>query len=474
MRIKTIDVQRKAQGIRPSQRMDRTRAGGQATRIILAAVYLQLALIIPLMTPRSSHAYNCSGRDWGTITVGLSNYLAGETATYTISTTVPALDGCNLIANSQITLIFPGTTSVEGISTGTLNGFLIGNYTVKSGNILAFVSPIAVGNGQPVVIVLHHVVNDGTPGAKQLTMSASPVRTGSTGTTTSSAFALVVRTPTPTETPIPTFTPTRTPTRTGTATQTASRTTTATMTRTVTQTISPSPTMTRTATPGLCVGGANANPCSPGGGPESTDCIFEWLTRPIPFPDRRGVPKTRLRCYEGDPRCDADPDLGNAACHFQMKFCVNNQDPRLGKCVPSDAQIFEVKFPNPARLGDSADVENLKTLEEQAGIAGLGLTIVRKHARVFVGMENATPNLCTDSFEIVVPLRRNRSGRLLKRSKKLRVETTTSYGRKDTDNLRLECHPSTCGDGIVQGDHENCDDGNRINGDGCDQGCLAE
>jgi len=40
--------------------------------------------------------------------------------------------------------------------------------------------------------------------------------------------------------------------------------------------------------------------------------------------------------------------------------------------------------------------------------------------------------------------------------------------------MRIQCFPSTCGNGIVEVDHETCDDSNRVNGDGCDQGCQLE
>lgn len=33
--------------------------------------------------------------------------------------------------------------------------------------------------------------------------------------------------------------------------------------------------------------------------------------------------------------------------------------------------------------------------------------------------------------------------------------------------------PPPCGNGIVDGEEEMCDDGNRINGDGCDSNCTS-
>jgi len=61
-----------------------------------------------------------------------------------------------------------------------------------------------------------------------------------------------------------------------------------------------------------------------------------------------------------------------------------------------------------------------------------------------------------------------------KQTRRFRVVGRSSLAVTDTDTLKIQCRPSTCGDHIVQRDHETCDDGNRINGDGCDQGCQTE
>ncbi|MCX8071918.1 MAG: hypothetical protein N3C12_05650 [Candidatus Binatia bacterium] len=50
----------------------------------------------------------------------------------------------------------------------------------------------------------------------------------------------------------------------------------------------------------------------------------------------------------------------------------------------------------------------------------------------------------------------------------------SSSGHIDHDSVKIECRPSTCGNGRVEWDHEGCDDGNRIDGDGCDRGCRIE
>jgi len=76
-------------------------------------------------------------------------------------------------------------------------------------------------------------------------------------------------------------------------------------------------------------------------------------------------------------------------------------------------------------------------------------------------------------LSIEVPLRVRPNGRVKRGRKTLRVVSLALDGRRDADSLKLECRPSTCGNGIVES-HEDCDDGNRLNGDGCNQGCRFE
>lgn len=242
---------------------------------------------------------------------------------------------------------------------------------------------------------------------------------------------------------------------------------------TVTATPTVTPTRTQTATPTLppCTGLAPANPCIPGGGSKSTDCTMEWLPTPKPTAfGKNGIPKKKIICYEGNPSCDFDPDLGNKVCTFHTAICINNQDPRLN-CFPSNLNTFEVKSPNPKKTPKTTqDSMNIDSLENQGGPGGFGVTVVRGSSIKFSGTTNSSQNLCSGPLNLLVPLKDvTKKGR-----RTLRIRGTTAAGVKDTDTLALECRPSTCGNSFIETDHEDCDDGNRNNGDGCDQGCHLE
>jgi cysteine-rich repeat protein len=236
-------------------------------------------------------------------------------------------------------------------------------------------------------------------------------------------------------------------------------------TPTITPTITQSPTPTPTAIE--CSASFANNNCVPGGGFAKTDCNMEWLTTLLPPLNRKGFPKNKLSCYEGDPRCDVDPDIHNGSCTFAVRLCFNNSDARLTTCSPSDIKTFEVKKPRPGSTG--VDAANLASLQNVAGPGGFGVTVVSKGTTVYSGTTNATPNLCSNLVALTVPLKTTgRKGR-----KAFRIIGTTSTAVKDKDVLKLECLPSNCGNGIID-NGETCDDGNRDNDDGCNQGCQIE
>ncbi len=281
------------------------------------------------------------------------------------------------------------------------------------------------------------------------------------------------RTPTPTETgtPLPTETPTDTPLATGTPSNTPTRTPTPTRTSTPT----PSPTETEIPTPtptGLCVDLAPGNPCVPGGGAAATDCTFEWLVYPTPKQNRKGIQTTKAICYEGDPRCDMDLDYDNKSCTFFPQFCLNNSDPRLSTCLQPGVISFEVKKPKASSL-DPIDVANLSSVESQLGAGGWGLTLIRQKTPTPGVPLFSKKNQCSEAVPLVVPLKVTRTNKIRKAVRTVRLVAVNGYGQKDTDVIKLECRPSTCGDSIID-PHETCDDGNRNNHDGCSAGCQIE
>src|SRR5437868_4427690 len=99
--------------------------------------------------------------------------------------------------------------------------------------------------------------------------------------------------------------------------------------------------------------------CAPGGGSATTDCVLEWRL-PIAMPAGQRV---NVVCYEGDPLCDVDLDIGNARCSIATAICINNNDPRLPTCAGSDVASLEVRKPSAHNARDAADAANLATLE---------------------------------------------------------------------------------------------------------------
>ena len=224
--------------------------------------------------------------------------------------------------------------------------------------------------------------------------------------------------------------------------------------------------------PGAVGAACSDSACVPGGGSAGSDCALEWLLIPVPPSAADGLPGRKVVCYEGDPLCDSDPDIGNQRCRFPLALCINNGDARLPDCLPSEVALLEVRRPVPDHPRDEADAANLAVLEN-GGHDDFGITVVRRRETVLAGVPNASADLCGVTRPIEVPLRQRHSGRTAKGRKTLRVAVTALSGQRDSDSLKLECRPSTCGNGTVES-HEDCDDGGRANGDGCNQGCRVE
>lgn len=238
-----------------------------------------------------------------------------------------------------------------------------------------------------------------------------------------------------------------------------------------------------------CTSPGTDNPCAPGDGSGAkSECRVEMIFNPMPkrlrngqpIPDtRRGIQRGRIICYEGDPRCDFDPDLGNGSCTFRVEMCINNQDPRLDKC---DASLglggFELLRPRAdADKNDAADNANLLAVRSLfTGPDSFGVPVLVNGAVVTPGAPNPALNQCKGPIELVVPQRRNGDNDFVTGTKRIRMATIDagSRPRKDVDSLLLLCRPSTCGNGVVDIFWETCDDGNRTNGDGCNQGCQIE
>lgn len=235
---------------------------------------------------------------------------------------------------------------------------------------------------------------------------------------------------------------------------------------------------------GDCTALAPDNQCAPGGGSKTTDCQMEWRFTPMPqryanatpTPDvMRGRQRNRIICYEGDPRCDFDPNLNNNSCTFRTQIYINNHDANLPACSVTGGLVrFEVKSPSPwSPTLLPSELQMIATLENQAS-SGFGLTVVRGNTVVALGPGNNTPNLGSPPLNLVVPMVGNTRGALVAGKSRVRIQSTDLLNRSDADTLLLICRPSTCGNRVIEADHETCDDGNRADGDGCNRACHVE
>jgi hypothetical protein len=149
---------------------------------------------------------------------------------------------------------------------------------------------------------------------------------------------------------------------------------------------------------------------------------------------------------KGDPACDLTPDLANDTCTFQIRMCINNADPRLSTCVPSNIKTFQVLRPNPNVPKPGADTANRDALESQAGSGpgGLGVTVNRSSkTTVYTGTANSLSGVCSAPFNIQVPLLINKAGRRLTASRSVRAKVTSSTRVSDSDSLTFQCVPRT-------------------------------
>jgi enediyne biosynthesis protein E4 len=182
-----------------------------------------------------------------------------------------------------------------------------------------------------------------------------------------------------------------------------------------------------------CDGGAPENDCIPGGPIGSrTECMIEWLLTPAPLRDPTGVPIRIVRCRDGDPTCDLDGE--NGACTFATALCVNNTDPRLPKCTPSDIQRIEVKSPRKtSRSALDRDVHAQLAAAFGPG-GGLGVTVASP-------LRNATPDYCSEPIVITVPLGTSASGKPRTTTLRIGLKARASNRRADTDLITFRCMP---------------------------------
>ena len=225
-----------------------------------------------------------------------------------------------------------------------------------------------------------------------------------------------------------------------------------------------------------CDGDPSVNVCSPGSGSTPFNCTAEWLLTPEGPRNGKGIPRNRTTCLEGDPTCDFDDEAN--VCTFQVAMCINNTDPRIPSCLADSIEYFEVKSPK-AYTTEPTDALNREAFEDLSLCRPGSLCLPLMRDRVPVtgddrtSMPNASLDVCSDVVPVRVPLR-TRPGRLPAKGKRTFKLVTQAARGADNDKLRFDCLPGTCGNGIVEAPREQCDDGDRTAGDGCDASCQSE
>ncbi|HYB98372.1 MAG TPA: CehA/McbA family metallohydrolase [Candidatus Limnocylindrales bacterium] len=157
--------------------------------------------------------------------------------------------------------------------------------------------------------------------------------------------------------------------------------------------------------------------CSvPGGGSALTDCILELNGLGLD-PDGNGKSVT---CTDGDPACDSDSSA-DGVCRVRVALCLNNDDPRLAECAPSDVSSVLVRNAPPTSARHDAGLAAL-----QADVDAIAPT---EQAR------------CTELETVAVAVKTS-SSRIKPGRRKIGVRASTSDGRIDSDKVRVTCLPA--------------------------------
>jgi hypothetical protein len=185
-----------------------------------------------------------------------------------------------------------------------------------------------------------------------------------------------------------------------------------------------------------CDGPAPANACTPARGAAKVGCALEWYGTPTPARSKKGIPGLVVSCREGDPSCDADPDLTNRSCAIRAQLCVGNQDPRFPKCTAPAIASFAIGLPKPSKPKDAADTANLGALATELDRLG---TVNAPAAGKFASIGRSR---CVEPASFTVPLKVSKKGKQSAGKRKLQVIAETMVGKKIKATLQLECRPA--------------------------------
>jgi hypothetical protein len=177
------------------------------------------------------------------------------------------------------------------------------------------------------------------------------------------------------------------------------------------------------------------------GGSQRADCFLEWSVANPGASLRNGRPPARQRCVDGDPTCDFDGGT-TGFCTFHIRLCFNRDDVRLGRCRSSRIGIFDLRRPS-AASADRFDRANAAQL--LAAVSAIGVA-TEEGGRVTFSPPLEAVDVCSDVFEVVVPLR-ERPGKRVRRGKKVlkTVVTQAPRRRRDRDKIKLQCIPGLGG-----------------------------
>jgi len=146
--------------------------------------------------------------------------------------------------------------------------------------------------------------------------------------------------------------------------------------------------------------------------------------------------------------CDADGIATDTVCTFRVAICLNNSDPSL-QCHSDSVGSFKLLQPNPLRpRSNSFDLANADTIMRALGAPPMrGVSGTTNAATMSFDPAITTADLCTELFDVKVPLKAHRNGSFTQGTVKLRSRATTllstghGKGITDTDTLLLVCYP---------------------------------
>lgn len=201
-------------------------------------------------------------------------------------------------------------------------------------------------------------------------------------------------------------------------------------------------------------------------------CFAQWIlsAEDLRTNDKTGFPALDQWCIDGDERCDRD-GRNDMTCSFEARICVRGDDPRLAECRATVAPIADVVVRSPSALSGGSAVDRANTSAIAAALGALGGTVRVGSTTVRSGPPIETFETCTAPFRISVP-----RTAAAQRYEMFNLGAHDVRGATmDSVRMRLHCLPndSVCGNGVLEVT-ETCDDGNRIDCDGCSARCRVE